>query len=96
VFCALLSAEERLAELDPVSVRAGTADTARRILGHLRTTLEFRRIDELAADLPGLIASLQNGCGEASAAIAARYFRHTALVEWNIESDIGVGQVSTS
>jgi uncharacterized alpha-E superfamily protein len=85
VFCALSAAEERLSELDPVSGRAGTPDDARRILGHLRTTLEFSRIEDLVQDFPGLLSSLQHGCGASSAAVAARYFRHSALVEWSRE-----------
>jgi uncharacterized alpha-E superfamily protein len=88
VFCALSSAEDRLVELDPTSGRAGTPDEARRILGHLRTTLEFQRIDDLMQDLPGLLAALQRGCGAANAAIAARYFRQSDLIEWSLE---GVG-----
>jgi uncharacterized alpha-E superfamily protein len=88
VFCALSAAEERLAELDPVSGRAGTPDEARRILGHLRTTLEFSRIDDLIQDLPGLLSSLQHGCGAASAAVAVRYFRQSSLVEWNQEGQM--------
>jgi uncharacterized alpha-E superfamily protein len=85
VFCALSAAEDRLRELDPIFGRAGTHDEARRVLGHLRTTLEFSRIDDLMQDLPGLLSSLQHGCGAASAAVAARYFRHSALVEWSLE-----------
>jgi uncharacterized alpha-E superfamily protein len=88
VFCALSAAEERLGELDPVSGRAGTPDEARRILGHLRTTLEFGRIVDLIQDLPGLLAALQHGCGAASAAVAARYFRQSALVEWRQEGQM--------
>jgi uncharacterized alpha-E superfamily protein len=83
VFCALESAEERLAELDPASGRAGTPDEARRILGHLRTTLEFRRIDDLVQDLAGLLGALQIGVAAAGAAIAARYFRHTTPIDWS-------------
>jgi uncharacterized alpha-E superfamily protein len=88
VFCALSVAEDCLAELDPRSGRAGMPDEGRRILGHLRTNLEFRRIDELMQDLPGLLSSVQTGCGAASAAVAARYFRQTSPIEWNLE---GVG-----
>lgn len=83
VFCALSSAEERLAELDPASGRVGTSDEARRILGHLRTTLEFHRIDDLVQDLSNLLGDLQKGVAAASAAIAARYFRHTAPIVWS-------------
>ncbi|HUJ66893.1 MAG TPA: alpha-E domain-containing protein [Acidimicrobiales bacterium] len=82
VFCALSTAEECLAELDPRAGRAGMPDEARRILGHLRTNLEFRRIDDLLQDLPGLLNSVQMGCGSASAALASRYFRQTSPIEW--------------
>jgi len=87
VFCALSDAEDRLAELDPRSGRAGMPDEARRILGHLRTHLEFRRIDDLMPDLPGLLSSIQKGCSAASAAVAARYFRETTPIEWSLEGE---------
>jgi uncharacterized alpha-E superfamily protein len=85
VFYALHTAEECLAELDPRSGRAGMPDESRRILGHLRTSLEFRRIDDLVSDLGGLLMNLQKGCGAASAALAARYFRQTSPIEWSVE-----------
>jgi uncharacterized alpha-E superfamily protein len=88
VFCALWTAEECLAELDPRAGRAGMPDEARRILGHIRTNLEFRRIDDLLQDLPGLLNSVQMGCSSTSAALAARYFRQTSPIEWVLE---GVG-----
>ncbi len=85
VFYSLLTAEECLAELDPRSGRAGMTDEARRILGHLRTSLEFRRIQDLIDDLSELLTNLQKGCGAASAALAARYFRQTSAIEWSVE-----------
>jgi uncharacterized alpha-E superfamily protein len=85
VFCALWTAEERLAELDPRAGRAGMPDEARRILGHIRTNLEFRRVDDLLQDLPGLLNSVQLGCSSASAALAKRYFRQTDPIEWVLE-----------
>jgi uncharacterized alpha-E superfamily protein len=88
VFCALSVAEECLAKLDPVAGRAGTPDEARRIVGHLRTTLEFSRINDLIEDLPGLLSSLQQGCGASGAAVAARYFQQSGLVEWNREGQL--------
>lgn len=81
----LQQAEECLAELDPSSGRAGMADDARRTLGHLRTGLEYRRIEDLIGNLPGLLVELQRGCGTASAALAARYFRQTRPIEWAID-----------
>ena len=85
VFYSLQLAEDCLAELDPRSGRAGMSDEARRVLGHLRTNLEFRRMEDLLEDLPGLLVTLQKGCGSASAALAARYFRQTTPIEWSIE-----------
>jgi uncharacterized alpha-E superfamily protein len=85
VFHALSTAEECLAELDPRSGRAGTPDEARRILGLVRTHLEFRRIEDLFEDLFVHLQSVQAGCSAASAALAARYFRHTGPIEWTLE-----------
>ena len=85
VFYSLVTAEECLAELDPRSGRAGMPDEGRRVLGHLRTSLEFRRIDDLVDELDELLVSLQKGCGAASAAVAARYFRQTSPIEWSVE-----------
>jgi uncharacterized alpha-E superfamily protein len=90
VFSALSDAEERLAELDPRSGRAGMPDEARRIVGHLRTYLEFRRIEDLMPDLTSLLGTIQRGCSAASAAVAARYFRETSPIEWNLEG-VGLG-----
>ena len=85
LFFSLQRAEECLAELDPRSGRAGMPDEARRVLGHLRTNLEYRRIEDLIGDLAGLLVELQAGCGRASAALAARYFRQTSPIEWSVE-----------
>ncbi len=82
IFSALSTAEQCLAGLDPRAGRAGTADEARRVLGQLRTSLEFIHLDDLVTDLPGLLAAVQRGCGAASTSIAARYFRQTSPIEW--------------
>ncbi len=84
IFCALSTAEDCLAELDPRSGRAGMTDESRRILGGLRTNLEFRRIDDLVQDLRGLLDAVQAGCHAASTALAERYFRQTGVVEWTV------------
>ena len=84
-FYSLRSAEECLAELDPRSARVGTQDEGRRVLGRLRTTLEFLRVSDLMSDLPELLPELQRECGAASVAIASRYFRQTNVIEWTVE-----------
>jgi uncharacterized alpha-E superfamily protein len=83
VFAALSTAEDCLAELDPSFGRAGLDDPARRSLGQARTELEFCSVDDLIADLPGRLYRLQQHCFEAGSAIAARYFREAAPLEWS-------------
>jgi uncharacterized alpha-E superfamily protein len=85
IFCALTTAEACLSELAPRSSRAGTQDEARRQLGLVRTSLEFRRIDDLLGDLPTHLRTVQTGCRAASAALATRYFRQTAPIAWTPE-----------
>jgi len=82
VYYSLAVAERRLAELAPGAGRYGTEDDARRAVGRARTALEFRRIDELLVDFPGVLAEVQAAGAEASAAIAVRYFHHTQPVRW--------------
>lgn len=82
VYYSLAVAERRLAELSPGAGRYGTEDDARRAVGRARTALEFRRIDELLVDFPGVLAEVQAAGAEASGAVAARYFHHTQPVRW--------------
>jgi uncharacterized alpha-E superfamily protein len=82
VFAALAAAESCLAELEPDPGRAGVTTPAQRIIGRARTDLEFRRADELLADLPAVLAGLQRTCSEVNDAVAARYFRQTRVVTW--------------
>jgi uncharacterized alpha-E superfamily protein len=83
VFSSLRRAEECLAELLPASGRVGLDDHARRCLGQARTELEFCTIDDLTDDLPGHLYRLQQHCFEAGKAIASRYFRENAPLEWS-------------
>ncbi|HUQ39961.1 MAG TPA: alpha-E domain-containing protein [Acidimicrobiales bacterium] len=83
VFHALRTAEECLVELGPTVGRTGPDDPARRALGQARNELEFRSADDLLADLPGHLFRLQQHCFDAGAAIADRYFRTTAPMEWS-------------
>ena len=82
VFNALSTAEACLAELDPLTTRSGLDDEARRILGRARTELEFRRTTELLRDLPSHLTRVQTACSDAATAVADRYFRQTAPIEW--------------
>ncbi len=80
----LTIAETCLAELQPNAGRAGLDDEARRVVGRARTDLEFRRLQELLSDLPGHLRSLQNACHEAGDAVARRFFRQAAALEWSL------------
>ena len=79
---ALGTAEECLAALNPGPVRAGLEDPARRPVGRLRNRLEYADPKQLTAQLPELLATLQETCVQASEAIAKRYFRYEAPVAW--------------
>ncbi len=83
VYSSLVSAEQCLMELDPSQGRAGPSDHARRAVGMARNLLEFTPIDQLMERLPGELAELQRLCAETSSAIAERYFRQFAPVEWS-------------
>jgi uncharacterized alpha-E superfamily protein len=83
---ALNVADRCLSELGPSQTsRSGGADEARRILGRARNELEFAGVRELVADLPAHLTALQTACAEASDAIARRFFRESAPVEWHQE-----------
>lgn len=83
VYFALASAETCLAEIDPRAGRLGVDDAARRQLGQARALLEFTSMADLLDDLPGRLAQVQAFCSDASAAVAERYFRPAAIVEWS-------------
>jgi uncharacterized alpha-E superfamily protein len=87
VLFALGQAERCLAELDPRAGRAGMDDEARRILGRVRTDLEYAKVDELLVDLQSHLHSLQTACAEAGSAVAQRFF-HQSSVEWNLETSV--------
>lgn len=82
VFAALTTAERQLAELSPGAGRSGPEDDGRRIVGRVRTDLEFASVGELLPDLPEVLASVQAACAGATGAIAARYFSATQPVTW--------------
>ena len=88
-FHALTVAEHCLAELGPNTGRSGLNDEARRVLGAARAQLEFRHVDELIADLPDHLQTLQTACAEASQAVANRFFRQTAAVSWRPSLRLG-------
>lgn len=85
VFHALSLAERCLAELDPRADVGGLDAEARLVLGRVRTSLEFRRTDELVDELPQLLAAVEGACHEAGEVLARRYFRPVATLRWSVE-----------
>ncbi|GAB7191386.1 alpha-E domain-containing protein [Kineococcus sp. NUM-3379] len=96
VLHALVTAEECLAALDPTPVRGAgrgagrgaetPVDDARRILGRVRTELEYGRPDDLLPDLPRSMARVQEACSAASEAVGRRFFPLVGATSW-VEAD---------
>lgn len=82
VMYALMQAEECLEELAPALERAGVSDRARRKLGLARTSLEYRRLEEVLRDLPEEMEKVQRACSDASVAVASRYFPRAVATAW--------------
>ena len=82
VLYSLSEADFALAELDRQQIRHGVEDEARRLLGRASADLEYRRLDDLLAELPVALGELQHTVANASAAIADRYFHQTRATEW--------------
>jgi uncharacterized alpha-E superfamily protein len=82
VLHALVQAEECLEELAPPLERVGVADTGRRLLGQIRTSLEYRPLHEVLADLPEEMEKVQQAISAASEAVARRYFPRVAATAW--------------
>jgi uncharacterized alpha-E superfamily protein len=87
VLHALQEAEECLAELAPAADRAGVSDQGRRLLGRARTSLEYRSLGEVLADLPAEMEKVQRACSASSDAVARRYFPRAVTTAW-------IGEVS--
>jgi uncharacterized alpha-E superfamily protein len=82
VFAALSRAETCLERLEPLPGRAGVQNEARRVLGRVRTGLEYRGAVDLLVDLPAEMERIQKACSEASDALSRRYFPRGAATSW--------------
>jgi uncharacterized alpha-E superfamily protein len=88
VLHALSVGEEALARLDPETGRGGRDDRthgARRLMGQVRTDLEFLPPDRLLVGLPERLHRIQRGVSDVSEAVARRYFAGSAVVGWSLE-----------
>ncbi|GAA3011750.1 alpha-E domain-containing protein [Kitasatospora albolonga] len=82
VLHALSAAEECLADLGGGTPSWQPPEPARLAVGRMRTRLEYLSASELDR-LPALLKELQLACGEATRAVAERYFPCDGPIEWS-------------
>ncbi|MDN5745398.1 MAG: alpha-E domain-containing protein [Nocardioidaceae bacterium] len=87
VVFALKRAEQALDILGGDVRRSGFQDEGHRLIGRVRTELEYRSLADLVDDLPGEMERLQRTCATATDAIRRRYFDGAEAMVWK-----GVGQ----
>ena len=84
VFATLRTAESCLELLEQrPSARVGAKTEALRLLGRVRSELEFLATDELLPDLPRRLVGLQEACREAGEAATQQYFHAAGWVAWS-------------
>jgi uncharacterized alpha-E superfamily protein len=81
IAAALHQAEVCLSGLEPVAER-GSHDDARRHIGHVRTSLEYRPLIDILDDLPHEMELVQRACAAASDGIKMRYFPSGLVTSW--------------
>jgi uncharacterized alpha-E superfamily protein len=75
-------AEQCMRDIEPRADRVGVSDEALRLLGQIRSELEFRPITEILDDLTKHMDSVQQATSAASEAIRQRYFPTNAAPNW--------------
>lgn len=82
IYHSISRADEALAEINPSASRTGQLDEARRLLGQVRSQLEYTPVDQLIADLPVHMERIEIAMSDASEAIRQRYFPTNTLPVW--------------
>lgn len=82
IIYSLTRAEEYMRELEPRSDRVGVGDSAQRLLGQIRSELEYRSIADIIDDLTQHMDDVQLATSAASEAIRARYFPANDVSQW--------------
>ena len=82
VLFAISRAENCLREVEPGTARTSSSDTGVRILGQMRSELEYKPIAEILDDLPKHMDAVQAATSAASEAIRQRYFPTSAAPTW--------------
>jgi uncharacterized alpha-E superfamily protein len=81
---ALVTAEECLDRLSPLDHNGRTGDDSHRVLGMIRSQLEFAPPAQLFDDLYVLMERVQSACSIASDALSRRYFPYSAVTSWTV------------
>jgi uncharacterized alpha-E superfamily protein len=79
-------AEQCLQELEPRTDRLGVSESSQRVLGQIRSQLEYRPIMEILNDLPGHMDMVLDATSTASESIGHRYFPSSAVPTWTGEA----------
>jgi uncharacterized alpha-E superfamily protein len=75
-------AEQCMRDIEPRADRVGVSDQAQRLLGQIRSELEYRPIAEILEDLTLHMDNVQLATSAASEAIRQRYFPTNAAPSW--------------
>lgn len=82
ILFSISTAEECLRQLAPQNDRVGVSDTAQRLLGQIRSQLEYRPVSEMISDLTSEMEEVQAATLVASEAIRQRYFPVDPAPSW--------------
>jgi uncharacterized alpha-E superfamily protein len=82
VLHSLSTAETCLAALSPEPARGVVSDPARRVIGQVRTTLEYADLTALIRDLSDHLMPVQEACAAASQAVSRRFFTYATPLAW--------------
>ena len=69
-------------DIEPRADRSGVSDQAQRLLGQIRSELEYRPIADIIDDLPMHMDNVQAATSAASEAIRQRYFPTNDVATW--------------
>ncbi|SED97960.1 alpha-E domain-containing protein [Ruania alba] len=82
VLFSLEQAERCLGRLAPIDGRGLGEEDARKVLGRVRSRLEYQPLLSLLGSLTDEMVAVQEGCSEASDAIRLRYFPSDVAEDW--------------
>jgi uncharacterized alpha-E superfamily protein len=85
IIASVIRAEESLRAIDPRAGRTGVTDQAQRLLGQIRSELEYRPMTDLLNDLAGHMEHVQSVVSAASESVKQRYFPASVVPVWSGE-----------